>query len=172
MDVICGRKTVGRTTGELLANGRPISKSSWSRVVRNRTEHCLTHRLCLSTLIGSTQPGQQYLQIHGLTNCPLAMQVCGEKVPMLLSCLVLTFRWAMWSRWTYTHPRRRCARHCGSAAGYGLAQRSQMSRCAYRKDCAKHKDKIAFIACTYHLLNHIFSDRSSALFLPTGPCVC
>lgn len=33
MDVICGRKTVGRTTGELLANGRPISKSSWSRVV-------------------------------------------------------------------------------------------------------------------------------------------
>lgn len=33
MDVVCGRKTVGRTTGRLLANGRPIVKSSWSRVV-------------------------------------------------------------------------------------------------------------------------------------------
>lgn len=34
MDVICGRKTVGRTSGQLLANGRPIVKASWSRVVR------------------------------------------------------------------------------------------------------------------------------------------
>lgn len=33
MDVICGRKTVGRTTGHLLVNGQPIVKSSWSRVV-------------------------------------------------------------------------------------------------------------------------------------------
>lgn len=33
MDVICGRKTVGRTTGRLLVNGRPLVKSSWSRVV-------------------------------------------------------------------------------------------------------------------------------------------
>ncbi|KAF6263806.1 ABC-2 type transporter-domain-containing protein [Scenedesmus sp. NREL 46B-D3] len=33
MDVICGRKTVGRTTGHLLVNGLPIVKSSWSRVV-------------------------------------------------------------------------------------------------------------------------------------------
>lgn len=41
MDVICGRKTVGRTTGELLANGRPISKSSWSRVV-SRTQLTVT----------------------------------------------------------------------------------------------------------------------------------
>lgn len=33
MDVICGRKTVGRTTGSLLVNGQPLVKSSWSRVV-------------------------------------------------------------------------------------------------------------------------------------------
>jgi ABC-type multidrug transport system ATPase subunit len=52
MDVICGRKTVGRTTGELLANGRPISKSSWSRVVRSRPQHC-RHNPRLSTLVNN-----------------------------------------------------------------------------------------------------------------------
>lgn len=33
MDVICGRKTVGRTTGQLLVNGRPLVKGAWARVV-------------------------------------------------------------------------------------------------------------------------------------------
>lgn len=33
MDVICGRKTVGRTTGRLMINGRRLVKAPWSRVV-------------------------------------------------------------------------------------------------------------------------------------------
>jgi ABC-type multidrug transport system ATPase subunit len=33
MDVICGRKTVGRATGQLLANGRPIQPAAWARAV-------------------------------------------------------------------------------------------------------------------------------------------
>jgi hypothetical protein len=33
LDVICGRKTVGRVSGKLLTNGRPVKQASWSRVL-------------------------------------------------------------------------------------------------------------------------------------------
>jgi ABC-type nitrate/sulfonate/bicarbonate transport system ATPase subunit len=33
MDVIAGRKTVGRITGDILVNGRPKQQSSWARMV-------------------------------------------------------------------------------------------------------------------------------------------
>lgn len=33
MDVIAGRKTVGRITGDILVNGKPKSQNSWARQV-------------------------------------------------------------------------------------------------------------------------------------------
>ena len=33
MDVVAGRKTVGRISGEVMINGHPKEQSSWSRVM-------------------------------------------------------------------------------------------------------------------------------------------
>jgi hypothetical protein len=72
MDVICGRKTVGRTTGDLLANGRPICKSTWSRVVSS--QHHGHHQLacCL-------------LHMHGIQlECFVTIPIAGSTTSVFL----------------------------------------------------------------------------------------
>lgn len=65
MDCICGRKTVGRITGQLLANGRPVEKSSWSRVVSRMG--------CLGGAVGPPVGWAYIYQIawipHGTVTC-------------------------------------------------------------------------------------------------------
>jgi ABC-type transport system involved in cytochrome bd biosynthesis fused ATPase/permease subunit len=51
MDVIAGRKTVGRITGDILVNGRPKQQSSWARQVGRTSSasqkmQCITGRSC------------------------------------------------------------------------------------------------------------------------------
>jgi ABC-type transport system involved in cytochrome bd biosynthesis fused ATPase/permease subunit len=55
MDVIAGRKTVGRITGDILVNGRPKQQSSWARQVGAMA--CVVECSCKHYLLCVCQQG-------------------------------------------------------------------------------------------------------------------